>query len=198
MENENLTGQESLHIIQQMIGQAKQQFSDESFNYLLWGWLVFAASLGQYILAYAEFEYSYMVWLLMPLGAIVATIYNMRKNRKETVKTYIDEFFNYALVAFFVCLCIVLINQGKLGMSCYPMIMMVYGMWLYISGGSLKFKPFVFGGIANWILACAAFYVDLGTQLLLLALAVLVGYIIPGHMLRSRFKSQQKVMPSST
>ena len=93
MENkEIMSGQESLQIIQQMIGQAKRQYSDDSFNYLLWGWLVFIASLGQYILAYVGFAQPAIVWLLMPLGAVISTIYNYKANKKEKVKTYIDEF----------------------------------------------------------------------------------------------------------
>ena len=44
------------------------------------------------------------------------------------------------------------------------------------------------GGICNWIIAIAAVYVEFDIQLLLLALAVLVGYIIPGHMLSNHYK----------
>jgi hypothetical protein len=191
MENqESLTAEKSMDIIQQMISHAKKQYSDESFNYLLWGWLVFVASLGQYFLAYEGYPYPFIVWLLMPVGAIVSIIYNYRHNKKETVKTYVDEFIKYALIAFVVCMVIVLINQGKLQLNCYPMLMMVYGMWLFISGGCLRFRPFIYGGIANWLLACIAIYTDFDVQLLLLALAVLLGYIIPGHMLRNHYKNQ--------
>lgn len=186
-EEETMSGQEGMLIIQQMIGQAKQQYSDESFDYLLWGWLVFIASLGHYSLAAAGFSQPHLMWLLMPLGGVISFIYNYRKKKKEPVKTYIDEFIKYVLIAFLVCLCIVLFNMQKLGLNCYPMIMMIYGVWLFISGGCLRFRPFIIGGITNWVLAVISFYNDFGTQLLLLALAVLVGYIIPGYMLRNRY-----------
>ena len=144
MENkEIMSGQESLQIIQQMIGQAKRQYSDDSFNYLLWGWLVFIASLGQYILAYVGFAQPAIVWLLMPLGAVISTIYNYKASKKEKVRTYIDEFGKYVLIAFLVCMGIVLISQQKLGLNCYPMLIMVYGMWLFVSGGYLQFKPLI-------------------------------------------------------
>lgn len=61
-------------------------------------------------------------------------------------------------------------------------------MWLFVSGGYLRFKPLIIGGICNWIIAIVATYVEFDIQLLLLALAVLVGYIIPGHMLSSHYK----------
>ena len=187
----SLSGQEGLEIIQRMINQAKQQYSDDSFMYLLWGWLVFAASIGHYLLDSAGIIYAPMVWLLMPVGGIISAIWGHRKNKSKPVKTYIDEFNKYVLTAFLVSLCIVLFSMQRLQLNCYPMVMMVYGVWLYISGGCLKFKPIMLGGIANWILAVAAFFVDFKMQLLLLAFAVLIGYIIPGYMLRNRFKNQQ-------
>ncbi len=182
---------DGLRIIQQMISQAKQQYSDDSFMYLLWGWLVFTASMGQYILDAAGVENAWIVWMLMPVGGIISAIYGRNKRKAQKVKTYIDEFNRYVLTAFMVSLLMVLFFMQHLQLNCYPMLMMVYGIWLYISGGSLRFKPLMIGGIANWILAVAAFYVDFEMQLLLLAIAVMVGYIIPGYMLRNRYKKQQ-------
>ena len=57
-----------------MINQAKQQYSDDSFMYLLWGWLVFAASMGQYILDAAGVENSWITWMLMPVGGILMAV----------------------------------------------------------------------------------------------------------------------------
>jgi hypothetical protein len=190
MKENQLTGTQSLEIIQEMIGQAKQQISDESFNYLLWGWLVFIASIGHYLLAISGYNQPYIVWMLMPLGGIISFIYNYRRSRQRKVRTYLTEFTGYVLIAFLVSLSIVLFNMEKLGLNCYPMLMMIYGTWLFVSGGVLKFRPLMAGGIINWILAVIALYNDFGTQLLLLALAVLCGYIIPGHLLSMHYKKQ--------
>jgi hypothetical protein len=64
--------------------------------------------------------------------------------------------------------------------------MLIYGTWLFISGGALKFRPLIFGGIINWVIGAIAFFADFEQQLILLALAVLLGYILPGHLLKSR------------
>ena len=183
---------EGLQIIQQMISQAKQHYSDDSFMFLLWGWLVFIASLSHYILANEGFENAQLVWLLMIVGGIASALYGRKKRKQAQVKTYIDEFSKHVLVAFMVSLFIVLFFMQHLLLNCYPMVMMVYGIWLYVSGGTLRFKPLMIGGIINWALAVLAFYAEFNTQLLLLALAVLCGYIIPGYMLRNRYKKQQQ------
>ncbi len=183
-----MTEQESLQVIQQMINSAKQDFSDKSFYYLFWGWLVFISSVGQFGLANLGFAHSEIVWLLMPLGGVVSGIYSYRDKKKQGVRTYFDEFNKHALVAFLVGLLMVLFFQQKLQLNCYPMVMMVYGMWLYISGGALRFKPLMIGGVINWSLAIASFFFGFEIQLLLLAAAVLLGYIIPGYLLKARHR----------
>lgn len=195
METEKqLTESESLEVIQRMILTAKNDLEDDSFYFLLWGWLVFIASLANYVLMYIEYDNSYISWaILMPLGGLISFIYGRNQNKNKKVKTYIDELMGYVLIAFLVSLFIVLFSQAMLKLNCYPMVMMVYGIWLFISGGAIKFKPLIIGGIINWVLCIAAFFVSFEMQLLLLALAVLLGYIIPGHMLKSKYQKLKAV-----
>jgi hypothetical protein len=189
-----LTGEESLQIISEMIAAAKTGIRDDGFFYLLWGWLVFSSSISQYILLYGlHSEYNILPWLiLMPLGGVVSSIYGRKLKRKKKVKTFLDQFMGYALIAFLVSLFSVLflMNVTKSPTVAYPLIMMVYGAWLFISGGALKFKPLMIGGCINWILSIAAMFVDFQWQLLILALAVLLGYIIPGHMLKAGYQQE--------
>ncbi len=195
MENEKqITGMESIEIIQRMISSAKNDLQDDSFQYLLWGWLVFIASTGHYILWQIGYDKPYLVWFLMPIGGIISFFYGMKQNKNQKVKTYIDEVMRYVLITFFISLSVILLMMGKLGINTYPMVMLVYGGWLFISGGALKFKPLIFGGIINWILGVAAFFVTFDIQLLLLAGAVLLGYIIPGYLLKTKFEKSKVTM----
>ena len=73
-----------------------------------------------------------------------------------------------------------------LQLNTYPLIMIVYGTMLFTIGGCLQFKPLIIGGIINWLLAIAAFFVAFDMQLLIIAVAVLSGYIIPGYLLSKR------------
>lgn len=191
METEKpLSTQESLQIIGQMIHAVKHEMQDDSFYYLLWGWLVFIASLTQYFLMQMSFNMPWLAWAaLMPLGAVASAIYGRKQEKQRRVKTHLDEFLKYALIAFLISLLIVLFFQQKLQLNCYPMVMLVYGIWLFISGGGIQFRPLIIGGVINWIFAVAAFFVPFEIQLLLLAGAVLLGYIIPGYMLKAKFKS---------
>lgn len=182
--------QESLRIIEQMIYKVRSEVSDNSFMYLLWGWLVFTAALSNYVLQFVvESQYAGIPWaVLMPLGGIISGIYGSRRRKKEKVKTHVADFLGYLVVAFLVGLFTVLFFMWKLGTNCYPMVMLMYGIWLFVSGGAMKFKPIMIGGLVNWAMAIGAFFVPFQFQLLMLAAAVLLGYIIPGHMLSAQFK----------
>lgn len=194
MENEKqLSESESMQVIQQMISTAKNELVDDSFYFIFWGWLVFAASIGHYLLWKIGFGQPYLVWWLMPVGGIITFIYGKRQNKKQRVKSYVDEVMKYVLIAFFVSMVIVLVFQGKLEMNTYPMLMMVYAIQLFVWGGALRFSPLIVGGIINWALGIAAFFVTFDIQLLLIAAAVLTGFAIPGHLLKSRFEKSKTV-----
>ena len=185
-----MNSEESILIIQRMINTAKEDLEDNSFYFLLWGWLVFAACIINFILIKISFGFESIGWLiLMPLGGVWSSIYGYRQGKRQRSTSYIYDLMKYVLIAFFVSLMIVLFFMNKLGLATYPMVMLIYGTWLFISGGALKFRPLIIGGIINWTLAMVALFFFFEQQLIILAVAVLSGYIIPGHMLRRKFKS---------
>ncbi len=197
MENEKsmMSNEESLRIIRSMIESTKQDLRDNGSWFLLWGWLVFIACILHYVLMEVGYEKPYLAWMLMPVGGIISFIKGIREEKSQKVKTHLDEFMKHVLVAFLVSLFIVLGFMSKLGLSTYPLVMMVYGFWLYISGGAINFRPLQIGGIINWILAVTAFFVGFELQLLILGIAVLLGYIIPGYILRNRYNKASKLSP---
>lgn len=194
MENEKqFSESESIQVIQRMITTAKNELMDDSFHFRLWGWLVFAASMGHYILWKIDFDKPYLVWMLMPLGGILAFIYGKRQHERQRVKSYIDDVMKYVLLAFLFSLIIILVFMSKLGLNAYPMVMVIYAVLLFVSGGAVQFRPLIIGGVANWVLGIAAFFVTFDVQLLLLATAVMIGFIIPGHLLKAKFEKSKQV-----
>lgn len=189
-EEKEMTSEESIRIIQQMIQSIQQEVRDNGFYFLLWGWLVFIASMWQFVAI--QFNLSLPYWLgwmvLMPLGGIVTAIYGRKEEKERRVKTQFDEFLKYVIHAFLISLFLVLLAMPVLGEYCYPMVMLVYAIWLYISGGALQFKALRVGAVINWLLAAACLFVkEIELQSLMLAAAVLLGYIIPGYMLKAKY-----------
>jgi|SRR6185437_751827 len=56
------------------------------------------------------------------------------------------------------------------------------------AGRRLKFVPLIWGAVTCWVLAIVTTFVNFQTNMLLIAAAVLLGYIIPGHLLRREYK----------
>jgi hypothetical protein len=183
MEEKELTQEESLQIIHNMIAAAKNDVKADAFIFLLWGYLVFIASISQFILAQMNVEHSDVVWLLMPLGGIITIIYSIRKRKQARTKTHVSEFLKYTWIAFGSALTVIMCFHNWSG-QVLPLIMTLYGIGLFISGGALKFTPLIIGGIFCWICAIIGFQLEILYQLLDIAAAVLGGYIIPGHLLK--------------
>ncbi|MGA0558079.1 hypothetical protein ACO2Q8_15575 [Larkinella sp. VNQ87] len=193
MESEPLMDErESLRVIHAMILSAKKTLQDDGTLYLMWGWLVLFSSLAHYgLLTQTDFPYPYAVWATMPLAGVYTGFYVRRLANRQPVKTYIGEFLSYLWIAFLVSIVILLVFMPRIGYeNTYPIILLLYGIGTFVSGGALRFRPLVIGGALNWPIAVAAFFVSFDVQLLLLALAVTCSYIVPGYLLRANYQKQ--------
>lgn len=194
--NENqkqLTEAESLSIISGMINHAKNRFSETGHLYLLWGFVIFVCCITQFILLYFfKDQNAYFVWYSTWLVAIYQFYYLFKKKKREKVKTYTDEIIGFVWLTFIICafiLVYILIKNNALH-AINAAVLVMYGMPTFLSGIILRFKPLRIGGIICWMLAIAAMFTIYQYQLLLLALAVIAAWIIPGFILRSKFKKE--------
>jgi uncharacterized membrane protein len=196
MPEENISGAESMKIIQNMINKAKNQFSENGFMYLLWGWAILICSLGQFILLhYVHYPKHYMVWLLTWIVLIIQFIYIRKQIRKRKVQTYTEDIIKYVWICFVFVIFLMTFILGKLlGPEYYkymnPVILTVYGIPTFLSGIILRFRALVIGGISCWVLSIVSTFIGYDYQLLLLGMAVIVAWIIPGYLLRIRYKKE--------
>jgi hypothetical protein len=186
MENKE---QQHIELIAEMINTARQEFNDRSFIYLIWGWAVCIASLGEYTLMKMGSQYHAIFWaVLMPLAAIVQMVILARKKKKEQVKSHVDKMSKYLWTAVGISLLLVLFSANNLQLNTYPVLILLYGIGTFVSGGLMDLKPMIAGGICCWVIGFIAFYMKFEYQLLMLALSVIVSYIIPGYILKKRFR----------
>ncbi|HYV91790.1 MAG TPA: hypothetical protein VE978_08405 [Chitinophagales bacterium] len=193
MEEKEINEQESLEIISQMIQSAKVALSNDGIFYLLWGFAVFIAAIAQFIMLQIGISNDGLVWPVVTVAAGIASAFvGRRRAHKIRVKTFVEEAIDYTWMAFGISLFIVLVfgYRNMNWESVYPMMMILYGIGTFISGGALRFRPLKAGGLFCWACAVAAFFVPFLYQLLIISAAVLFGFIIPGFMLRSRYKRE--------
>ncbi|HEX5651429.1 MAG TPA: hypothetical protein VFX58_00055 [Chitinophagaceae bacterium] len=195
MAENKFTAEQSLQLIGNMINQAKGRFSENGHLYLLWGWAVLVCSLAHFILMYyVKFEQHYIVWLAMWGVFVYQLVYLRKSKKKEKVKTYTDEIMAAVWITFVVLMLLFGFLFGRLlGEEYYrfinPGFLALYGMPTVISGTILRFRPLILGGIFCWLLALVSTVTAYPYQLLLLGAAVIAAWIIPGYLLRNRYKN---------
>lgn len=194
-QNENLSPNDSMQLIKNMINQAKNNFSENGFLYLVWGWLIFTCSICHFIFLKLDlFKQPEIVWASCWLAVIFQIIYLSRQKKKEKVKTYSENIVNYIWISFGICMFIVVIIMSKT--NNWPImnsiILMLYGTPTFLSGIGMQFKPLVIGGIICWCLAILSVFIPPIYVLLLLAISVLSAWIVPGYLLSSKYKLQNK------
>jgi len=179
---------EKLDVIYEMIENSKNQIRENGFFYLLWGWLVLVASLSHFIMMKMGVFYSFLAWpVIMTVGMVISVIAGIRMGKKAGHKSHIDNAVIYLWYGFFFALLVVLSFSigGKIPWEMTnALIIVMYGLGTFVSGGILKFKPLIVGGISCWIIALGVFVVPGDYMLLLVALSIIIAYLIPGYLLR--------------
>ncbi len=191
-----LSPQESLDLIKSMINKTKDSVGDDSFYFLLWGWLVFICCITEFILkVYFQYPNHFVVWWCMPVAGVVSGIYGARQAKSQRVKSFVDEALDYLWIAIatsFIVLVIINMLNGQAWQTAFTYYILLYAIGTFVSGSLLRFKPLIIGGVINFVLAAVSAKLNYDNQLLIGAFAILISYIIPGHLLRIRHQKQKK------
>ena len=193
MQTENFSPKDSLLLIDSMINQAKNRFTENGFLYLLWGWVIFVCAIFHFTAIKLNlFKNPEMVWMITWAVVVFQIIYLVKAKKKEKVKTYSDGIIDAIWICFGVCMFVLTIVMGRLNLWMYmnSLVLLFYSIPTFLSGFVMRFTPLKLGGVACWLLAIASTFVTSVYHLLLIAMAVLIAWIIPGYLLRKKFKNQ--------
>lgn len=189
MEDKELSPQQSLDLIQQMIGRARKRYTDNSYYFLLWGWITLFASLFHYVTAtYTTFEYPFAGWSLTFVGAVLSMIKGRKQGKTAKVHNYTDKMYGWLWASLGVAMFSIVFNGQLIQWNTIPFILLLAGVGTSVSGAMMNFQPLRIGSIVFWLLALAAFRVDPNQQMLLMAAGVAFGYLVPGYIMKSNSK----------
>ena len=183
-ESENLSAQQSLDLITSMITQAKGKAQKNVFYFLLWGWIVALCNIGMYALYKVDYAYPYAVWLI----TIPAWLYSMyrgyRQSRNKLNSTPLDRISATLWISFGVIVFTLVAFGSHINYQLNPIILLVASIPTLVSGVILRFRPLIIGGILFWVFGIICFLISPDQQLLMGALAIVCGYLVPGYMLK--------------
>lgn len=193
----NFTPQESLQLIESMINRAKDKYAEDGSMYLMWGWLVFICSLAQFLLLHVfQYAYHYIVWLATIPFFIFQLFYVSKKQKQQKVVTYTDHIVGYVWITFAIVIILLgfivgLLTTGEYYTHIIHILLAIYGIPVFLTGVIVRFKPLTIGGIACWILCIISCFITVyDYQFLLIPVAMLAAWVIPGYLLRAKYKQQ--------
>lgn len=198
MEERELSEKESLRLIQQMIHTAKQEQKDDGKGWIIWGWLLFLASVFTYLNLKFTWVSTYFFWNIFGLISLLLLIFETVRyilvKRKDRVRTYTKDLFEKLNVGFVISLMLIIfsMNLGVNPLKGFGLLLGLYGFWILIYGAVLNFRPSIIGAYVTWAFAFISLFVDsFEWTMLAHAAAVLCGYIIPGHIAYSEFNKKK-------
>lgn len=190
MEDKEMSPEESLNLIQGMIGKARKRYTDNSFFFLLWGWITLTASLTHFFLAtYTNFEYPHIGWTMTIAGGIISGIKGAQQDKKAVVRNYADKMYGWLWFSLGMAMFTIIFNGEVINWQVVPFILLLAGIGTAVSGAMMGFKPLQFGAIGFWALSIIAFRQPENYQMLMMGLGVAVGYLLPGYMMKHNLKS---------
>ncbi|MBG9375835.1 hypothetical protein I5907_06285 [Panacibacter sp. DH6] len=195
--DQEFTPQQSLQLIESIINRAKDNFAERGFMYLVWGWAVFILSLVQFVLLhFYQYPKHYMVWMCSWLVLAYHVLYMRKKARTQTVRTYTDYIISYVWITFIIMLFLLGFLLGRLLGGDYfyhinPILLALYGMPVFLTGIIMRFTPLIVGAVSCWVLSVVTTFIEIyDYQFLMLPVAMLVAWIIPGYLLKAKYNKQ--------
>lgn len=189
--NRHMTNEESLKIIQQMITQAKVDITDNGIGWLLWGSLIFLTCISTYVFIDIGSENIFLGWNIFGILTIVLLAIDLVRHKKKPVRTYVGDLLKLVDIGFIICLFTVIfsINVAVSPNSGFGFFLMIFAFLMLVKGGALKSRALMIGAAVNWAGALAIFVnKEFRYDMLIMAGAVLAGYIIPGLLLRNQYR----------
>jgi hypothetical protein len=207
------TEQESMEIITEMINRARNNLNRSVNVMIFWGYLVAATAIANFILLQVPgIGYdAYCVWLLMIPGAAVSYFINRRIDRMAAVRTHVDKIISLTWAGFgisvFVFWGIITIFAGltrnwEALFLISPAILTMLGLGEYVTACACRVKPMKWSAILFWLgaILCVlpfrwqnadghfAGTLYQGHQQLIMAVCMILGFVVPGHLIQRKRK----------
>ena len=194
MDKTTFTPEESFNIINKAISNFKMNYKESAKNFLLWGWILSLASFSNFIIlkilhnkeAYELMGlYSLGNWVVFGIIGFVILFFMDRKINKDKkvyshLDSYIKKLWTVAAASFFIAIILCI----KLEIAPPPIMLLIAGIATTTSGLLIKFRPMIIGGMSFFIFSIATTFVSNEYIALIVGVAIICGYLIPGYLLK--------------
>ena len=194
MEKNNLTPEDSFNIISKAIANFKMNYKESAKSFLIFGWIFTLASFSNFIIlkilhskeAYQSMGlYSLGNWLVFGLIGFIFLFFMIRKEKRiKKVYSHLDGYTKKLwtviaasfIIGTFICI--------KLEITPPPIMLLIAGIATTTTRLLIKFRPVIIGGMAFFIFSIATTFVSNEYIALIVGVAIICGYLIPGYLLK--------------
>ena len=199
MAAEKFDPQESLQLIDDMIRKAKASYHETGIGSILWGTVVSICGLVSWSQRQFNYDLPFDIWVLTAVAIIPQIIITRKEQKQRAAVRYEDRAMGYiwTTFGFSVLLLITIINlvffhlrenvseaMPVYGDDVSSFFLLLYGIPTIITGGIMRFKVMLWGGIICWSLIIPSLFLPAKTDMLLIAVAAISAWRIPGIILR--------------
>lgn len=209
MEEKEITSQESMAIINEMILRSKtRRFIGDGNILLLWGYLIVGVALMVWsLLALTHNPAMNWFWFLIwVIGGTVTPMMARRRRDKSGVSTFADKICNsvWSVVGFcaialtFICLGFMFLCGKDVWNSQFMLPLLIVGFAEIVQGVVIREKSLVWGGgigmlAGLFILCCIAgdvtLYADWFMPMFIITFSLMM--IVPGHILNHKSRKER-------
>jgi hypothetical protein len=194
--DQQLSNEKSLEIIHQMIQQAKTNITDSGLSWLLWGTMLFLTCIATFVFIDIDAKNIFLGWNVFGGVTILLLTFDILRPRRTKVRTYVDDLMKMVDIGFVVCMFIIIvsINVAVGPNAGFGFMLMIFAFLMLVKGGAVRSNSLKVGAIVNWAGAIAILInKEFKYDMLIMAGAVLIGYIIPGLILRAEYKKLNNI-----
>jgi hypothetical protein len=177
---------ESLRIISDAILRTRENIKQNSYPFLLWGWLVASASFLFYVLGHLlSFRYYFLPFPVFAAFGILSTILYYRKRIMPATQTYLQFFLSRLWMILGLSFFLTVFVSIQLHLVPFTYTLIIAGIGTLVSGLTMKFTPLIWGGILFFFASIVCVFIPDEFKVLVHGFAIIAGYIIPGYLLRA-------------
>lgn len=191
MDSKNFTPQESIELITRVISEARSKFQDNGFSFILWGSLSVIASLSQFFLLQMEYyNISHYPYFLMIIGGIIEYWYRAKLSKRSISTNVIYQSITTLWAVIGISVFVLAFGfYWSLQHNTSPLILIFLSLGILLTGLNIRDRIVIFAGIELNIAGFICFFVDWEYHPIVMAIATLIGILIPGVILRYRSKT---------
>ena len=192
MENQNLTSEEQISIIENSLKHSSKQKTGASNYYIIWGAILPAYFIVQFLNVHFKTDFTALLsdisMSFYVLGGLLSFLQSRKDDKSETVVPLNEKVYKYAWIGASIGIGVMsIISQGYsnnfIELFCI-IILLIFGLINFIIGGVTNFKPLIIGGVLSMLLIILIPLSTIDFKFLITAIGILFNCLIPGLMMK--------------